>query len=417
MYPSVREQLPGSGEETGRGLRGVGRTVVLLGFTSMFTDVSSEMVNAVLPIYLTMLIGLTPVQFGIVDGLYQGVTSFVQLAGGYVADRWRRYKEVAEAGYGISAICKLGLLLAGSAYGWITAVVAIDRTGKGIRTAPRDALISFSTPGPALGRAFGVHRAMDTVGAMAGPLIAFAILATMPRRFDTVFVVSFCFAVVGLAVLVLFVRNPGIVEAPIGPTRVSPLAALRELRGGRVPAVAAAGMLLSVATVSDGFVYLALQRRVEMNASVFPLLFVGTALVYLLLAAPVGRLADRVGRAKVYLAGYGLLLGVSALLLLPSPGAAGLVACLLLLGCYYAATDGVLAALASTFLPERLRTTGLALVATGVALAKLVASVGFGALWTWFGPRAAVAVFMGLLAVSLPIGALLLRRPRAEVVA
>ena len=415
MYPSVREQLPGSGEDTRRGLRGVGRTVVLLGFTSMFTDVSSEMVNAVLPIYLTMLIGLTPVQFGIVDGLYQGVTSFVQLAGGYVADRWRRYKEVAEAGYGISAICKLGLLLAGSAYGWITAVVAIDRTGKGIRTAPRDALISFSTPAPALGRAFGVHRAMDTVGAMAGPLIAFAILATMPRRFDTVFVVSFCFAVVGLAVLVLFVRNPGIVEAPVGPERVSPLAALKELRGGRVPAVAAAGMLLSVATVSDGFVYLALQRRVEMNASVFPLLFVGTALVYLLLAAPVGRLADRVGRAKVYLTGYGLLLGVSALLLLPSPGPAGLVACLVLLGGYYAATDGVLAALAATFLPERLRTTGLALVATGVALAKLVASVGFGALWTWFGPEAAVAVFMGLLAVSLPIGAVLLRRPRAEV--
>jgi MFS family permease len=108
---------------------------------------------------------------------------------------------------------------------------------------------------------------------------------------------------------------------------------------------------------------------------------------------------------------------VSALLLLPSPGPAGLVACLVLLGGYYAATDGVLAALAATFLPERLRTTGLALVATGVALAKLVASVGFGALWTWFGPEAAVAVFMGLLAVSLPIGAVLLRRPRAEVTA
>jgi len=423
MYTTVREQLPAAQAEAGgRRRRRVAQTVVLLGLTSMFTDVSSEMVSAVLPVYLTLMVGLTPLQFGVIDGLYQGVTALVRLGGGVVADRWRRYKEVATFGYALSAVCKLGLLAAGAAYGPIAAVVAADRTGKGVRTAPRDALISFASSGSDLGRAFGVHRAMDTAGALAGPLVAFGLLATIPRGadlrggFDVVFLTSFCVAVVGLAILVLFVRNPspGTLEAPevagARPAAVPVRSALRALATGRVRPLVVAGVLLSLVTASDSFVYLALQRRVELDAGWFPLLFVGTALVYLALAVPLGHLADRVGRHRVFIGGHLLLVALYGVLLLPSPGLAGLLACLALLGAWYAATDGVLAALTSAVLPPGLRTSGLAMVATAVAVGKLVASVVFGALWTMFGPGWAVAAFAAGLAACLPVAAVVLAR-------
>jgi MFS family permease len=439
MYTTVREQLPAAQAEAGgRRRRRVAQTVVLLGLTSMFTDVSSEMVSAVLPVYLTLMVGLTPLQFGVIDGLYQGVTALVRLGGGVVADRWRRYKEVATFGYALSAVCKLGLLAAGAAYGPIAAVVAADRTGKGVRTAPRDALISFASRGSDLGRAFGVHRAMDTAGALAGPLVAFGLLAAIPRGadlrggFDVVFLTSFCVAVVGLAILVLFVRNPaaeragersdavhgrppdspGTLEAPEAagarPAAVPVRSALRALATGRVRPLVVAGVLLSLVTASDSFVYLALQRRVELDAGWFPLLFVGTALVYLALAVPLGHLADRIGRHRVFIGGHLLLVALYGVLMLPSPGLAGLLACLALLGAWYAATDGVLAALTSAVLPPELRTSGLAMVATAVAVGKLVASVVFGALWTMFGPGWAVAAFAAGLAACLPVAAVVL---------
>src|SRR5262249_29790786 len=136
-----------------------------------------------------------------------GVGAIVKLAFGFVADRLARHKEVAFLGYALSAVCKVGLLAVGSAWGLLAAVVIVDRTGKGIRTAPRDALISLSSDKSQLGLAFGVHRALDTIGAMIGPLIAFALLALLPNAFDAVFVVSLSFALIGLGVLGLFVQN------------------------------------------------------------------------------------------------------------------------------------------------------------------------------------------------------------------
>src|SRR6266850_3688491 len=124
---------------------GVGRTVIALGCTSLLTDVSSEMVSTVLPIYLVLHLGLTPLQFGFIDGIYQGVTALVRLIGGLAADRWHRHKEIAAAGYGISAFCKIGMIAAGAAWPVLASIVAVDRMGKGVRTAPRDALISLST--------------------------------------------------------------------------------------------------------------------------------------------------------------------------------------------------------------------------------------------------------------------------------
>lgn len=192
--------------------------MLLRGLTSLFTDISSEMVSTVLPLYLVFGVGLSPIQFGVLDGLYQGGAALVRVLSGFVGDRWQRHKEVASLGYGLSAFCKLGFVVVGGALGALSAVIVLDRTGKGIRTAPRDALISLTTPRDEIGTAFGVHRALDTTGAMLGPLLGF-----------------------GLLVL--------------------------------------AAAALGLATMSDGFVYLGLQRRLDFDTRFLPLLYVGTALV------------------------------------------------------------------------------------------------------------------------------------------
>ncbi|MDP9359405.1 MAG: MFS transporter [Chloroflexota bacterium] len=153
--------------------------------------------------------------------------------------------------------------------------------------------------------------------------------------------------------------------------------------------------------MSDGFLYLTLQRRLDFRVGFFPLLYVATALVYMLLALPAGRLADRFGRGRVFVGGYALLLLVYTALLLPSVGTAEVGVYVVLLGAYYAATDGVLMALASAVLPEDLRSSGLALLTTATSLARLVASILFGLLWTWQGVEIAVWVFMGGLVTAM----------------
>lgn len=409
MYITLRRR-PDPAIETGQGdPRGnpplaVGGNVVGLGFTSLFTDISSEMVTAVLPLYLTFQLRLSAAQFGLIDGLTQAVTALTLVAGAVVADRSRRYKEVAATGYAVSAGCKMGLLAAGSAWVPTMGVLFLDRTAKGLRTPPRDSLISLSAPPGRLATAFGVHRALDTVGAVLGPFVAFLLLFAAPGSYGSVFVVSFCFAVVGLGILVVFVEG---IRARPSPPSSSNRFSLRSI--GRLAAkpalrrVLAAAALLNVVTISDAFVYLTLQHRSSFQTRFFPLLFVGTSVVYLLLAVPFGRLADRIGSRKVVVGGYVLLLAAYASLLVADPGPLAILSALALLGAYYAATDGVLMALASAVIPADRRATGLALVATVIAGSRLVSSLGFGLLWGRIGPYATVATFLVGLTVSLPV--------------
>lgn len=392
------------------GWSGIGPNVLYLGLTSLFTDLSAEMVTTVLPIYLVFALHRTPLQFGIIDGLYQGAAAVVRLGGGLLADRYRRDREVAAVGYGLSAACKLGLLAAGNAWTLLSAVVVLDRVGKGLRTAPRDALISLSSAPERLALAFGVHRALDTAGALLGPLVAFGVLALLPDAYDVVFVTSFCLALVGLGTLLLFVENPAEDRPARLRSPVSLRAAVGLLRGPRYRAMMLTGSALSLVTMGDAFLYLSLQRRLALDVTFFPLLYVATALAYLLLAIPVGRLADRIGRGRVFLGGHVFLLLAYLGLLLPDIGLAAAVACLGLLGGFYAATDGVLMAVASGTLPVRLRTSGLALLTTATGLARFVASVSFGLVWSGWGLEAAVVLFaVGLLAALLLTASSLVR--------
>lgn len=389
-------------------------TVVRLGFTSLFTDISAEMVNSVLPLYLVLHLHMNPLQFGAIDGVYNGAAVIVvALAGGVLADRTRRPKEVALFGYGLSAACKLLLLAVGGAWSWIVAVVAADRLGKGVRTAPRDGLISLHTPGESLATAFAVHRAMDACGSLLGPVMAFALLASMPGAFDGVWIVSFGFAVLGLAVLWLFVQNPpGAVlvhHERVSSSLLRALAADRSYRG-----VIVAGLALSTVTISDAFLYLLLQERGLLGAGFFPLFYVVTATSYMILSIPMGRLADAWGHGRVLLAGYAVVGAIYVLLLLDAGTPTVSLFCLVLLGLYYAATEGVLAALAAARIPPHLRAGGLALLGTGVAAGKLLSSMLFGSLSYAAGPRVALFSFLAALALMVPIAARLLSAARSQ---
>jgi MFS family permease len=394
----------------------VPRTVVLLGVTSLLTDISSEMVVTILPLYLVYVGGFSPLALGIIDGIYNGATALVRLASGFIGDRFHRHKEVAATGYGLSAMCKLLLAMVGTAVSSIGAIVLLDRVGKGIRTAPRDAMISLSTPRAHLGAAFGVHRAMDTVGAMLGPLVAFSMLALMPLAFESIFLVSFLLGILGVGVLVLLVDGRSVAPGASAPARTPSLGgAFGLLKIRRFRALLVVAGVLSLATASDAFVFLALQGELGLGASLFPLLFVGSAGVYMLLAVPIGRLADRVGRGRVLLAGYGLLLVVYLLQVSPAGGWLLLAGTLGLLGTYYAATDGVLMALGSGLVPDEVRGSGLALLGTTTSLAKLFASIAFGALWTVWGIQTAFLCFGALLLAGTGFAALALRRaPEGE---
>ncbi|MFE2216002.1 MFS transporter [Streptomyces canus] len=395
----------------GRRSAAVPPTVLALGAVSLITDVSSEMVTAVLPLYVVAGLGLSPLGFGLLDGINNGVGALVRLAGGHLADRGgRRHKVVAGLGYGLSAVCKPLLLLAHT-LPVISAVLAVDRTGKGLRTAPRDAMISLSTEPEHRGRAFGVHRAMDTTGALLGPLVAFAVLRATVDGYDAVFAVSGCVAALGVLVLLLFVpRRVTLADAERRPERAPALRdSLALLRRPDLRRLTVCATLLGLTTVSDSFLYLLLQREGNLSAHLFPLLPLGTAAVFLLLAVPLGALADRVDRRRLFLAGHGVLLLGYGVVLSPRHGVPAVIAVLVLHGTFYAATDGVLAAATAGAVPARHQGAGQALVGTAQALARFGCSLAFGAAWSLWGERTALAVTAAALAVSAVVASFLLR--------
>jgi len=403
MYVTLRE----TSSRRGSGQRRRGRvagSVVLLGVVSMLTDISSESVSAILPLYLTAVLGLGPIAYGVVDGLYQGVSALVRLLGGWLADRGDHPKRVAALGYGLSALARVALLPA-TGLAAITGVVVVDRLGKGLRTAPRDALISAASDPRDLGRAFGVHRSLDTLGAVIGPLLAFAVLASVPGGYSTVFVLSLGFAVVGVAVLLLLVpdlqpRRAAAASSGAPLPRSAP--SWRLVLDPRLRRLLVVAAVLGVLTVGDGFLYLALQRRDDFAASWFPLLYVGTNAAYLVLALPLGRAADRVGRGRVLVLGHLALVGAYVAAAGPARGLVATLACLLLLGTFYAATDGALPALAGRLVDPSVRASGIATAQTVVAIARSLSSVGFGVLWATAGRTPALVSVAVVLLCVLP---------------
>ncbi|HZC70358.1 MAG TPA: MFS transporter [Jatrophihabitans sp.] len=414
MYVTVRGAPATIRPSSPRVGQRVAGTVVLLGIVSMLTDISSESVNAILPIYLTSVLGMSTLAYGFIDGIYQGVSACVRIAGGWLADRADHPKWVAVVGYLASAVSRIFLIPATTLAG-ITSIITADRVGKGLRTAPRDALIAASSPTAALGRAFGVHRTLDTLGALIGPLMAFVIIdMVVPDDYHAVFVASLAFAIIGLAVLILVVpdlrpRRQGQLRSNGAAPSEHARPSWRHWRNPQFCRLFLAGGLLGLFTVGDGFLYLELTERDSLATKYFPLLYVGTNFAYLALAIPFGRLADRIGRTRVFVGGQVLLLVGYLCAGGPLGGPAGSIGCLVFLGGYYAATDGVLAAMASTVAPLSIRTSAIATAQTAVAAARFASSIGFGFMWVELGRTNAIWLVSGMLAAAIPLAALMMR--------
>lgn len=391
---------------TPRGIRTVSSTVITLGVVSMLTDISSESVSAILPLYITGFLGLSTIAFGVLDGMYQGTSALVRIAGGYTSDRLDQPKWVAFVGYALAAVARVGLLV-WTGFGALTAVITADRIGKGIRTAPRDALITATSDPQRLAGAFGVHRMLDNIGAAVGPFLAFLILLVVPDGFQIVFAASLAFAAIGVAILGLIVPNVRARRAAAGAT--SSRVDWRSVVRGPMRRVLAAAGILGLVTIGDGFVYLVLQARSDFAAMWFPLLYVGTNVAFLAFAVPLGRLADRVGRGRVFVWGHAGLLAAYVIAVLPLADIAATILCLVFLGAFYAATDGVLSALVSQLSTPSTRGTAIASAQTVVALARFASAAGFGVLWYAAGREIAMLIVAVVLAVAIPLVAVLLR--------
>ncbi|HEV2637622.1 MAG TPA: MFS transporter [Actinocrinis sp.] len=405
--------VTGSGSATDSSTIRVPRNVIALGAVSLLTDISSEMITSVVGYYLLVYLQVSTITVGFLDGFYSAVPVLFAIYAAYLADRYQRRKLLAGVGYGLSAISKLGFPIVGASVGGLGLVQGSDRLGKGLRTAPRDSLISLSTPPEIHGRAFGVHRMMDTIGAFLGPLIAIVALslAVTAVAFDAVFVTSFCVAMIGLLALVLFVTDRR--EPMPKRSTVSLRAGFRLLRGKEFRRVCIAATLLSVAWISDTFIYLVLQQRLGLTAIEYALLAVVTSGSYLLFAMPLGRIADRVGRWRIFLGGHICLLVEYLLLASPIAGITLVLVTLPIHGLYYAMTDGVLMAHAGPMLPRELRTAGMAVLQSLRALGALVSSLVFGFAWAQVSSRTVIYGFIVALVIAL-IGAVLLVRPESR---
>lgn len=407
MYISLDNSPAATTPQAPRGVRTVSSTVITLGVVSMLTDISSESVSAILPLYITGFLGLSTIAFGVLDGMYQGVSAVVRIAGGYASDRLDQPKWVAFVGYALAAVARVGLLF-WSGFAALSAVITADRIGKGIRTAPRDALITATSDPAYLGRSFGIHRMLDNIGAALGPLIAFVILLVVPDGFHIVFVASLAFAVIGVAVLGLLVPNVRRRRREDAGTR-PPRVPWRSIVRGPMRRVLVAAGILGLVTIGDGFVYLVLQARSDFAALWFPLLYVGTNVAFLALAVPLGRFADRVGRARVFVWGHVGLLAAYVVAVLPFADIAATILCLVFLGAFYAATDGVLSALVSQLNGPESRATAIGSAQTVIAVTRFASAAGFGILWFALGREPAMLIVAIVLAVAIPLVAILLR--------
>jgi MFS family permease len=374
------------------------RNVIVLGLVSFFADVSSEMVYPIVPLFLTSSLGAPAIAVGLIEGVAESTASIVKLVSGWLSDRYRRRAPFTLAGYAFSAVAKPALA---AAFVWPLVLVVrfVDRVGKGVRVAPRDALIAASTPVDARGAAFGLHRAMDTLGAVAGPLIALLLLGTVGDTYRLIFLLAFIPGAIG-AVLVLAVREPA-----AGDARAEAPPAL-SLRGydARFLVFLGATFIFALGNSSDAFLILR-ARDLGLSATAAVLAYVVYNVVYASVSLPAGLRSDRIGRLPVLVAGFGVFASVYAGLALAGAGWA-VWPLFAVYGVYIAMTDGVGKAYVSDLVPEDRRATALGLYNATVGVTVLLASVMGGALWDVVGPAATFAFGAATAAIAAVVLAL-----------
>jgi MFS family permease len=394
---------PDAGKTASVTWRDVSATVWTLGFVSLLMDTSSELIHSLLPVFLTTVVGASTVTVGLIEGIADATAAIAKVFSGALSDRIGKRKLLVGLGYGLAAFTKPVFPLASTAWE-ILAARFVDRIGKGIRDAPRDALIADITPSAIRGASYGIRQALDTVGAFAGPLLAVALMALYADNFRAVFWWALVPAALAVFLIVVGVREPDGTRATA--KRGWPIRKV-ELRR-MSPAfwmVIAIGVVFTLARFSQAFLVLKAQAE-GLALALIPLVFVWMNLVYALTATPAGILSDKIGRVNVLLCGLAALV-VADLTLAFVPGLGGVIVGVGLWGLYMGLSQGLLSALVADTAPEDLRGTafGLFNLVTGGAL--LVASVVAGWLWHAFGPTAtfsAGAVLSGLAILFMAFG-------------
>jgi len=391
-------------------LRAIPRGVWTLGLVSMFMDVSSEMIHALLPIYLVAVLGTSTLTVGVIEGIAEAIAAVTKVFSGALSDRLGKRKLLAVVGYGLAAFTKPVFPLAGSV-GWLVAARFVDRIGKGIRGAPRDALVADLAPSHLRGASFGLRQSLDTIGAFVGPLLAIGLMVLTADSFTTVFWIAVVPAFVAFALIAFAVEDP---EPPAGRRRVRFPLGRSEI--GRLPAgfwlVVAVSAVFTLARFSEAFLVLKAQG-VGLPIALVPAVLVLMNVVYSLAAYPAGVVADGPGgRNRVLLAGLGLLVVADLVLgLADNIWLAGLGVALW--GLHMGLTQGLFATLVADAAPPELRGTAFGMFNLVSGAALLAASIVAGALWDSVGPRATFFAGAAFAAASLAGHMLVLRRLKA----
>jgi MFS family permease len=375
-----------------------------LGFVSLLMDVSSELVHSLLPVFLVTALGASALTVGLIEGAAESTALIVRVFSGALSDYWGRRKPLAVFGYGLGALSKpLFALATGSAL--VLAARLIDRVGKGIRVAPRDALVADLAPAAVRGAAFGLRQSLDTVGAFLGPLLAMGLMFAWANDFRAVFWVAVIPGALAVLLLVVGVREPAreAGRPPVNPIRRAQLRRLSATYWW----VVGIGAVFTLARFSEAFLILRASEG-GLPVGLAPLVLVAMNVVYAAAAYPFGRLSDRIPRERLLLLGLAVLIAADLLLAAGNRGALvwGGVA---LWGLHLGITQGILAALVADAAPADLRGTAFGVFNLASGLAMLVASALAGLLWDLFG---AASTFLAGAVFSALAAALVLAAPR-----
>lgn len=388
------------------GWRDIPKPIWALGFVSMLMDVSSEMIHALLPVYLVTVMGASMVTVGVIEGIAEATASIVKVFSGAISDWLGKRKLLALIGYGLAALTRPIFPLA-SSVSWLVAARFVDRVGKGIRGAPRDALVADIAPAHLRGASFGLRQSLDTVGAFVGPLMAIGLMWLTANHFQSVFWVAAIPAFLAVGLLLFAVHEP---ERPTGLRRVRFPLSLPELRrlGSAYWLVVAVATVFTLARFSEAFLILRAQA-VGLPIVLVPLVLVVMNVVYALAAYPAGLLSDRFNRLTILIVGFALLIAAD-LILAFSDGLLGVTMGVVLWGLHMGFTQGLLATLIADTAPPELRGTAFGVFNLLGGLALLAASVVAGVLWDQFGAQATFLAGAGFTAFALAGLAVVRRR-------
>ena len=375
----------------------------VLGFVSLLMDISSEMIHALLPLFMVGTLGMSVALVGLLEGLAEATALILKVFSGVISDWFGKRKPLAVLGYGLGAATKPLFALA-TGPGMIFTARLLDRVGKGIRGAPRDALVADIAPPEQRGAAFGLRQSLDTVGAFLGPLLAVGLMLVWANDFRAVFAVAIIPAVLCVLLLVLGVQEP---ERPAGAPRVNPISQASLQRLPRAYWwVVGVGAVFTLARFSEAFLVLRAEQ-VGIALALVPLVMVAMNAVFSVTAYPFGKLSDRVPHRRLLLAGLAVLV-LADVVLAASTHWTGLLLGVALWGVHMGMTQGLLAAMVADTAPADLRGTAYGFFNLMSGLAMLAASVVAGLLWQYWGP--AWTFGAGAMFSAVAMAALLWRR-------